>query len=82
MATIHGMRPSKLDEEMLPSHFGVWPKQLHVLKIRLENVEKNFFASKRIQTTLLLWQQWTLTIFHWLFFLKNSLIDNFHYNNI
>ena len=57
MTTIYGIRPLKLDEEMLSSCFGVWLKQLNFFKIRLENLGKNLIPSKRIEARLLLWQQ-------------------------
>ena len=69
MTTIYGIRPLKLDEEMLPACFGVWLKQLNFFKIRLENLGKNLIPSKRIEARLLLWQQQAMIIFYlFLFF--------------
>ena len=40
------------------------------LKNKTRKRRKTFFASKRIDSTLLLWQQWTMTIFDLFLFFK------------
>ena len=72
MTTIYGIRPLKLDEEMLSSCFGVWLKQLNFFKIRLENLGKNLIPSKRIEARLLLWQQQAMIIFYLFLFFKKK----------
>ena len=47
MTVTYDVHLSKLDGEMLPSNFGIHPKQLNFLKIRQGNVEKNSSHQKK-----------------------------------
>ena len=69
ITTIYGMRPSKLDEEMLLDMLWCIAKATKRFKNETRKCRKKIFSLKRIETTLLLWQQWTMVIFHLFLFL-------------
>ena len=70
MTAIYGMRPSKLNEDMLLDTLWCIAKATKLIKNKTRKRRKKFFPSKIKETRLLLWQQWAMTIFHLFLFFK------------